>query len=287
MLYNLPMKLRRSGAVLALLLPIACSSTKVQEGFYAGSKSRPKYSIQVDKQGKKEGRERWWHPDGRLKYEAINRGGVRDGRFTAWYPDGAKWYEGYERHGKPESTLTYWHPNGRVKSRALFRDGIQLEREDWDEAGRLLTPRNPRTAPSPEPAAESAEEASRLRQAGLRIWAMRVRQTVESYWRLPGELSGKPLRSIARIKVGSDGRILEVTWLEKSRSSSFNTLAQQTFRKIKRFPPFPPEVKEEALEIQYEFVSQGRSEPRRRLEARGGDAPGEAGEDGGGSAAEE
>ena len=46
-------------------------------------------------------------------------------------------------------------------------------------------------------------------------------------------------------------------------------IPKQTFKKIKRLPPFPPQVKDESLEIQYEFVSQGRAAPRRRLEVRG------------------
>lgn len=266
--------------LLWVLLPsafwISCSSTKVEEGFYPDSK--PKFSLHVDKQGKKQGKEIWWHPNGQAKYEAFNKGGIRDGRFTAWYSTGIKWYEGYEHHGKPESTLTYWYPDGKMKSQALYRDGIQLERKDWDENGRFMSPRTQWTGfpKVPDGVPDSEEETSKLRQASLKLWAMRVRQTVESYWRLPRELSGKPLRSTARIRVGSDGRILQVTWIQKSPSSSFNTLAQQTFKKIKRFPPFPPQVKDETLEVQYEFVSQGKAQPRRKLEAREAEA-GEAG----------
>jgi TonB family protein len=253
---------------LALLLA-ACSSTRVEKGFYAGEK--PKYRIEMDKEGRKHGKETWWHPNGRVKYESENRNGVRDGRFTAWFPDGTKWYEGFEHRGKPESTLTYWHPNGKVKSQALFRDGIQLERKDWDENGRFVTPGNPwKTEPAAAAVEEGPDQAEKARQASLHVWAMRVRQTVESYWRLPKELAKrKPNEAVARIQVGRDGRILKVTWLRKSSSAAFNNLAQQTFRKVKRLPPFPPEVKDETLEIQYEFVSHGKSAPRRRLEARG------------------
>jgi TonB family protein len=251
------------------LLLAACSSTRMETGFYPEEK--PKYRIEMDKEGRKHGKETWWHPNSRVKYEATNRHGLRDGRFTAWFQDGGKWYEGFEHRGRPESTLTYWHPNGHMKSQALYRDGIQLERKDWDENGRLLTPRNlwkrQPTAPDVE---EGPDEAGKARQASLEIWAMRVRQTVESYWRLPKELARqKPHEAVARIRVGRDGRILKVTWLRRSSSAAFNKLAQQTFRKVKRLPPFPPEVKDETLEIQYEFVSQGKAAPRRRLEARG------------------
>lgn len=254
-----------------LFILAACSSTKVEKGFYEGTK--PKYTIEVDKDGRKHGKETWWHPDGKVKYEAVNMHGARDGRFTAWYPAGTKWYEGFERHGKPESTLTYWYSNGKMKSQALYRDGIQLERKDWDENGRFLAPRTLWSGIPKDPeAAEEPDAGAKLRQASLQLWAMRVRQTVESYWRLPKELSNKSLKAVCKIKVARDGRILDVAWLAKSPVASFNTLAQQTFKKVKRLPPLPPQVKDESVEVQYEFVSQGKAAPRRKLEARGGSA---------------
>lgn len=246
----------------------ACSSTshRLEKDFY--SPQHPKYIIETDDEGRKDGHEIWWYPNGAKKYEATNRLGLREGRYTAWFEDGAKWYEGYEYHGKPESTLTYWYPNGKPKSQALFRDGIQLERKDWDEAGKLQAPRNVWTGASGA-VDEESEETARLRQAALRMWALRVRQTVESYWR-PGKQFERevPHKAVAKIQVDREGRILQVTWAQKSDSPAFNAMAQQTFKKIKRMPPFPPQVKEATLDIQYEFVSQGKAAPRRKLEAR-------------------
>ena len=251
-------------ALLPAYLLLNCAGPKVDKGFFAPD--QPKYFIELDEEGRKHGMEKWWHPNGQQKYEATNDHGIREGRFMAWFPDGAKWYEGVERHGKPESTLTYWHPNGKVKSQALFRDGIQLERKDWDESGALLVPRSLLSAPT-EVQVEKPDEAAELRKAGLQAWAARVRQAVESYWVLPDQFDKqRPYKSVATIKVHNDGRILDVTWTEKSPSSAFNTLAQQTFKKIKRLPAFPPEVMDLTLEIQYEFVSMGKTAPRKKLE---------------------
>lgn len=263
---------------MAALLLAACSSTKVEKGYY-GPKS-PQYSIGVDKQGRKEGVETWWYQNGTKKYEARNRGGFRDGKFTAWYPDGKIWYEGYEFHGKPESTLTYWHPNGVVKSRALFRDGIQLERKDFDEEGRPVLRGVQPTAEiaAPETGESGSEGADNLRKASLRMWAMRVRQTVEGFWVLPRQFEKeRPYRAVARIKVSRDGKIIGVSWSEKSPSAAFNNLAQQTFKRIKRLPAFPPQIKDASLEVQYEFISLGKQAPRKRLEAREGAADADAG----------
>ena len=254
-----------------LLLLSACSSTKVEEGFY-GPK-RPQYSIALDKQGRKEGPETWWYPSGIKKYSAFNHEGFREGKYVAWYPDGKLWYEGFEHRGKPENTLTYWYPTGKMKSQALFRDGIQLERKDFDENGRPVGGAAALVKSEPEPAVEDVEASGdRLRQATLRMWALRVRQTVESYWVLPKQFENeRPYRAVARIKVARDGKIIGVAWSERSPSSAFNTLAQQTFKRIKRLPAFPPQLREESLELQYEFISLGKPSPRKRLEAREAD----------------
>ena len=257
-----------------VLILIGCGATKVEEGFYG--KKRPQYSIGVDKQGRKEGKETWWYQNGTKKYEALNHGGFREGKFTAWYPDGHMWYEGYEFHGKPESTLTYWHGNGQVKSTALFRDGIQLERKDFDEEGRPIIRGLQAAEPtSPDQQVTDTDgESDNLRKASLRMWAMRVRQTVESFWVLPKQFEKeRPYRAVAKIKVARDGKIIGVSWSEKSPSAAFNNLAQQTFKRIKRMPAFPPQIKDATLDVQYEFISLGKPAPRKRLEAK--DDPGE------------
>lgn len=257
-------------ALAATLLLFGCGSTKVEKDVYPDLK--PKYSIGLDKQGRKDGPEIWWHSNGQKKYEATNRAGVREGQFTAWYSNGSIWYQGYELHGKPESTLTYWHPTGKLKSQALFRDGIQLERRDYDDQGVLIAPKpSALTEASQSLAAEkeSAGAADRLRKTSLNMWAIRVRRTVEGYWVLPKQFEKqRPYRAVAKIKVGKDGRILGVSWIEKSPSSAFNTLAQNTFKRIKRLPAFPPQIKDESLDLQYEFISLGKTLPRTRLEAR-------------------
>lgn len=262
-----------AAAFLGSFLVGGCASSKVEKDFYDTSK--PKYAIAVDKDGRKEGVETWWYPNGTKKYEAFNRGGVREGMFTAWYDDGTMWYQGFEYHGKPESTLTYWRPNGNLKSLAKFREGIQLERHDYDELGKLIDPDRPPSAPgtaAPAAGEADADGLARLRKTSLQMWALRVRQTVEGFWVLPKQFEKeRPYRAVAKIKVGRDGRILGVSWIEKSPSAAFNTLAQQTFKRIKRLPAFPPQVRDQTLDVQYEFISLGKPVPRRKLEAR--DAP--------------
>jgi hypothetical protein len=261
------------GLICSTYLLIGCgsSSKRVESGLYESK--QPKYLIEVDKNGRKQGMETWWYPDGVKKYVATNRAGIREGQFTAWHPNGKIWYQGYERAGIPESTLTYWYPSGGVKNKAVFQAGIQLERQDFTEEGQPIFLKGTVVKKYPvlkDSIVETETEGARLRNLGLQSWASRVRQTVEGYWVLPKQFNKeRSYRTVAKIKVARDGKILGVSWIEKSPSASFNTLAQQTLKRIKRLPAFPPMIKDLTLDVQYEFISLGKQAPRRKLELRG------------------
>ena len=257
-------------ALSALIFLIGCSTVMVDKSYYTTKQTR--YEIELDKQGRKHGRETWWFQNGNKKYEASNKEGIRDGEFSAWYVDGKLWYRGYEFHGQPESTLTYFFPNGNLKSEAVFRAGIQVERKDYDESGKLLGVNTELLRPGIRDAATDSGAALKkdARKVSMQVWATRVRQAVENYWALPKEfLNERPYRAVAAIKVEKDGKILGVSWLEKSPSAAFNSLAARTFKKIKRLPAFPPEVTDASLEIEYEFISLGKPIPRKKLEVIG------------------
>ena len=245
-----------------------CAS-KVDKGFYGPS--QPKYRVEMDGEGRKHGREVWWYANGKKKFEGVYKKGVRDGIYTAWYEDGSKWYEGYEKLGIPESTLTYWHPNGQLKSVTLFKDGAQADKQEYDTAGRLLGPDGlPVDLPEDALPATDTLAAARTRDSMIKIWAVRVRQTVEGYWQLPKRFQKEaPLRAVAHVVVARDGRLMRVELSTKSESSAFNSLALSTFKKIKKLPAFSAEIMEDSLEIEYEFLSQGKMQLRKKLELRG------------------
>lgn len=253
-----------------IYLLVGCATTQVEKGLYAPCQCT--YAIERDNQGRKQGHETWWYSDGKKKYAAVFKAGTRDGKFTSWYSSGKTWYEGFEKMGRPESTLTYWNQDGSIRSQAFFRNGIQLERRDYDAEGRLIgTPSHvePESLAVPDVDKESRVAGERLRQAALKVWAMRVRQTVEGYWALPTKFEQeRPYRAIAKIKVGRDGKILGITWAEKSPSADFNALAKKVFKRIHRLPAFPAQIQESSLEIQYEFISLGKQIKRRKLEVR-------------------
>lgn len=265
---------RLIGYICGCYLLMNCASTQVDKGIYAPCQCS--YSIERDNLGRKQGREIWWHSNGEKKFEAFFKTGSRDGKFSAWYSNGRPWYEGFEKMGSPESTLTYWYPEGGIKSRALFRNGIQLERQDFNTDGSLINTSSgipivvhPESLAVPDMDKTARLAQEKLRQDALKIWAIRVRHTVESYWTLPAKFEKeRPYRSIAKIKVSRDGKILGVTWLEKSPSADFNSLTQQVFKRIHRLPAFPSQIQDASLEVQYEFISLGKQIIRRKLEVR-------------------
>jgi TonB family protein len=244
------------------------SNPKLLEGSYPDGKQ--KFHVEVDSEGKKQGQEIWWYPNGNKKYEAINSAGFRSGPFKAWYLDGQPWYSGEERQGRLDGELKYFHPNGELKSRALFRDGIRLEREDF-------SPQGDRTQASHKILAEEIKEAEakekveqeRRKKEATELWAQRVRATVESYWVLPKELKRQGgNRSIVSLEVERNGKLSRIQWIKRSNSASFNSFAEKAIKKVKRLPPIPQELEDNTLTIQYEFVTQTRPS-KTKLQLRG------------------
>ncbi len=248
----------------------------------AGSKTNPnllegnypdgtqKFRVEVDAEGKKEGKETWWYPDGTKKYEAVNADGFRSGPFQAWYANGNPWYSGEEKQGRLDGELRYYHMNGQLKSRALFRDGIQLEREDFNPEGER-TQASQKILADEIAEAEKKEKAEqeRRRNEAMETWTQRVQATVESYWVLPKELKRQGgNRSVVSLQVERSGKLGKVVWLKRSNSSAFNTYADKAIKRVRRLPPIPPELEEETLTIQYEFVTQVKAS-KNRLQLRG------------------
>lgn len=230
----------------------------------------PHYRIEYDSLGRKHGTERWWHEDGTPKLEASWRAGVRHGAYRAWHPDGTPWYAGRDSLGVPVDTLRFWHPNGVLQSLSVFRDGAPARLETYDSLGRspeqrLMEERLARERLEARRRADSVEAAEGPRRRALNEWAARMRATVETYWTIPESMTKTPRRTVARLRVASTGAVLGVTWTERSGSSAFDRHAARALAKVRKFPPFPPELGTEPLEIQYEFTTPGAVPPRRRL----------------------
>lgn len=273
-----PSRLRASFRIVAasglfllpfLLLSCAPKPPSLLRGTYSGG--TPHYYVEFDRLGRKHGLERWWHENGTPKYEATWRAGVRDGDYRAWYPDGKSWYTGRDSMGHPSDTLRFWHPNGRLRSLTVFAAGAPAWLEEYDTLGLTPGQASRRAAEAEALEAEAlhadppAAEA-RTRERALEEWSLRVRATVETWWKLPAPLLKVPRRATARLRVARDGTLLSVTWTEKSGSDAFDARAARALAKVKRLPPLPSEV-EAPLDLAYAFTTPGVGGARRRLQA--------------------
>ncbi len=110
---------------------------------------------------------------------------------------------------------------------------------------------------------------SRLREEGIELWAARVRATVEPNWILPKNLSRHRYRVVVLLRIGRGGDLRGSKWIAERPSRVFNNLAARALKKTKRYPVFPAAVPDTVLEIQYEFVTSGKSAVRRKLMLRG------------------
>jgi hypothetical protein len=251
-----------------LLAGCASNKVPVNEGKYPSGKNQ--FRVELDKENRKNGRETWWYEDGQKKYEANNDRGVRQGMYQAWYPNGTMWYRGQDAMGKPDGSLIYWHPNGKAKTVAVFKNGKQVSRQDFDSTGvELGSDGMPLLSIPATPLPPKADSLARLRSEGIQEWSGRVRTTVESYWVLPKEMLKNNHKATAKIKVARNGKILRVQWLKRSPSVSFNNLTEKALKKVDRFPPFPASVPDADLEIQYEFETPGPETPARKLLLKG------------------
>lgn len=263
------MLLKYLSSALGLFLLGNCAGNKphVEKGNYASGK--PKYRVEMDDQNRKHGNEIWWHEGGAKKFETRYEHGVRQGVYKAWYSNGKPWYQGMDEKGLAQDTLTYWYANGYLMTMAVFRDGIQLLRLDFDSTGELAGhPTKPLSKEIQVKPNEDSIRFVRQREKGIQDWSKKVRATVESFWVLPSELLKTPYQSVAKIRVSKMGDVLKVTWVKKSPSKIFNQIAENALKKMKRFPAFSSDIRDNELEIQYEFVTPGRLAPRRKLELR-------------------
>jgi TonB family protein len=255
----------------------APAQSRLEGKYPAGT---PRYLVDLDAQGRKHGIERWWYEGGKKKSEAMWRTGLRDGAYSAWYADGTAWYTGRDSLGKPVDTLRFWHPNGTLKSLSVFAAGEPVFLETWDIEGLTARERAVRDAEERErlAAAQRRMEAQRRadslealegpRRRALAAWTSLVRLKVETYWSLPESQKKIARRTVARIRVAPSGAVLGVAWPEKSGSKEFDRRAARALAKVRKFPPFPPELGYAPLEVRYAFTTPGKAQPRRKLVLR-------------------
>lgn len=92
-----------------------------------------------DDEGKLDGEQKKWAPDGKLGEQASWKAGELDGDKKTWSPGGAMLEHLRYRAGRKHGVQETWHANGKPASRGEFVGGKPAGRhEAWAEDGRLI-----------------------------------------------------------------------------------------------------------------------------------------------------
>jgi antitoxin component YwqK of YwqJK toxin-antitoxin module len=85
--------------------------------------------------GKKEGRWKSYHSNGKKKYDENYKDGKLDGLATDWYKNGQKGLEGTYKDGKEDGLMTWWYENGQKQSEETYKNGKLISYKEWNEDG--------------------------------------------------------------------------------------------------------------------------------------------------------
>jgi antitoxin component YwqK of YwqJK toxin-antitoxin module len=66
-----------------------------------------------------------WNANGKLVSKETIVHGELHGKYIKWYPNGKKAIEMTLVHGKKEGVAKVWNPDGTLKSKTVFKNGVQ------------------------------------------------------------------------------------------------------------------------------------------------------------------
>lgn len=84
---------------------------------------------------------RAFHPGGVMKRESPFVDGFEQGLCREWYSNGQLKTEWHAVRGVAEGKVCKWHENGQIKSVGNYLRGAELEYDEWNDAGVLVTHR--------------------------------------------------------------------------------------------------------------------------------------------------
>jgi antitoxin component YwqK of YwqJK toxin-antitoxin module len=90
------------------------------------------------KNGVRDGYWEFWYSNGQKKVEGSYVDGMKNGEWTYWYSDGViRMKANYVMDAM--DGMNYWYfENGNKKKEALFRDGVYLQKTEWDQNGKII-----------------------------------------------------------------------------------------------------------------------------------------------------
>jgi len=92
--------------------------------------------------GVRDGVWEYWYSNGQKKVEGKYKNGLKEGQWLYWYPGGQLRIKAFYKDNEMDGTNIWYYENGQKKKEAVFRNGVYLEKTEWDEKGNVIEIRN-------------------------------------------------------------------------------------------------------------------------------------------------
>jgi antitoxin component YwqK of YwqJK toxin-antitoxin module len=90
----------------------------------------------------REGYWEYWYSNGQKKVEGSYKNGKKEGKWVYYYPSGKIRIIANYKENEMDGTNIWYYENGQKKKEAVFRNGVYLEKTEWDEKGNVIEIRN-------------------------------------------------------------------------------------------------------------------------------------------------
>lgn len=92
--------------------------------------------------GIKDGLWEYWYSNGQKKVEGRYNMGKKEGQWNYYYPSGKIRIKSNYKNNEMDGINIWYYENGQKKKEALFREGVYIEKTEWDEKGNIIEIRN-------------------------------------------------------------------------------------------------------------------------------------------------
>lgn len=90
------------------------------------------------KSGLRDGYWEFWYSNGQKKVEGAYVEGLKNGEWTYWYSDGTIRMKANYIMDQMDG-MNYWYfENGQKKKEALYKEGVYLQKTEWDQNGKII-----------------------------------------------------------------------------------------------------------------------------------------------------
>ncbi len=92
--------------------------------------------------GLRDGLWEYWYSNGEKKVEGRYKMGKKEGQWNYYYPSGKIRIKANYKNNEFDGINTWYYENGQKKKESLYRDGVYIEKTEWDEKGNIIEIRN-------------------------------------------------------------------------------------------------------------------------------------------------